>query len=145
MQDEYYYKNPPKTTGREYFTKQYIENALKFAPQNPEDIIATLTALTAKTIASAYERFVYPNVGINEVVVGGGGAYNPFLMKLLRTYIPKHIELKKHEDYGISSNFKEVMAFAVLGYCTYYNIPNNLPSCTGAKHRVVLGKITKHV
>ena len=145
MQDEYYYKNPPKTTGREYFTKQYIENALKFAPQNPEDIIATLTALTAKTIASAYERFVYPNVGINEVVVGGGGAYNPFLMKLLRTYIPKHIELKKHEDYGISSNFKEVMAFAVLGYCTYYNIPNNLPSCTGAKHRVVLGKITKYI
>ncbi len=142
MQDEYYFKNPPKTTGREYFSPQYIENALKFGPKNPEDIIATITALTAKTIASAYERFIYPDIEIDEVIIGGGGAYNPTLMKFLRYYLPKHIELKTHEDYGISNNFKEVMAFAVLGYCTYYNIPNNLPSCTGAKKRVVLGKIT---
>ena len=142
MQDEYYYKNPPKTTGREYFTPLYIENALKFAPENPEDIIATVTALTAKTIASAYERFIYPDIDIEEVIIGGGGAYNPAIMKFLRAYLPKHINLKTHEDYGISNNFKEVMAFAVLGYCTYYNIPNNLPACTGAKNRVVLGKVT---
>ncbi len=141
MQDDYYYKNPPKTTGREYFSPQYIENALKFAPKNPEDIIATVTALTAKTISSAYERFIYPDIDIKEVIVGGGGAYNPVLMKFLRSYLPKHIELKTHEDYGISNNFKEVMAFALLGYCTYYNIPNNLPSCTGAKKRVVMGKM----
>ena len=142
MQDEYYFKNPPKTTGREYFSKIYIENALKFAPDDPKDIIATVTALTAKTIAFAYERFVPED--INEVIIGGGGAYNPYLMKLLKLYLPKYIELKRHEDYGISSNFKEVMAFALLGYCTYYNIPNNLPSCTGAKRRVVMGKITKY-
>lgn len=141
MQDDYYYKNPPKTTGREYFSPKYIENALRFAPKNPEDIIATVTALTAKTIASAYERFIYPDIDIKEVIVGGGGAYNPALMKFLRSYLPKHIELKTHEDYGISNNFKEVMAFALLGYCTYYNIPNNLPSCTGAKKRVVMGKM----
>ncbi len=144
MQDEYYFKNPPKTTGREYFTPAYIENALKFAPKNPEDIIATVTALTAKTIASAYERFIYPDVDIDEVIIGGGGAYNPAIMKFLRSYLPKHIALKTHEDYGISNNFKEVMAFAVLGYCTYYNIPNNLPSCTGANRRVVLGKIVNY-
>lgn len=146
LQDEYYLKLPPKTTGREYFSEKYIENALKIAPQmgltDPKDIIATLTALTARSIADAYNRYVYPNVGIKEVVVGGGGAYNPTLMKFLRKYLPKHIELKTHEDYGISNNFKEVMAFALLGYCTYYNIPNNLPSCTGARKRVVLGKIT---
>lgn len=146
LQDEYYLKLPPKTTGREYFSEKYIENVLKIAPQmgltDPKDIIATLTALTAKSIADAYNRYVYPNVGIKEVVVGGGGAYNPTLMKFLRKYLPKHIELKTHEDYGISNNFKEVMAFALLGYCTYYNIPNNLPSCTGARKRVVLGKIT---
>lgn len=142
MQDEYYFKNPPKTTGREYFSPKYIENALKFGPSNPEDIIATVTALTAKTITSAYERFIYPNIDIDEVIIGGGGAYNPTLMKFIRRYLPKHIELKSHEDYNISNNFKEVMAFAVLGYCTYYNIPNNLPSCTGAKKRAVLGKIT---
>ena len=142
MQDEYYTIEPPKTTGREYFSPQYIENALKFAPEKKEDIIATVTALTAKTIASAYEKFVYPICDIKEVIVGGGGAYNPAIMKFLRSYLPKHIELKTHEDYGISNNFKEVMAFALLGYCTYYNIPNNLPSCTGASKRVVMGKLT---
>ncbi|MDR1167870.1 MAG: anhydro-N-acetylmuramic acid kinase [Heliobacteriaceae bacterium] len=139
MQDDYYFKNPPKTTGREYFSPQYIENALKSAPSAPEDIIATVTALTAKSAAAAYERFI--DRKLNEVIVGGGGAYNPVLMKFLRSYLPKYIELKTHEDYGISNNFKEAMAFALLGYCTYYGIPNNLPSCTGASKRVVLGKI----
>ena len=140
MQDEYYFKNPPKTTGREYFSPVYIENALKFGPENPKDIIATVTALTAKTIASAYERFV--DTDIEEVIIGGGGAYNPALMKFLRSYLPRHIKLKTHEDYGISNNFKEVMAFALLGYCRWYNIPNNLPSCTSAEKRVVMGKLT---
>lgn len=142
LQDEYYYLDPPKSTGREYFSPKYIENALKLAPQNPKDIIATVTALTAKTIANSYERFIYPNVGIHEAVICGGGAYNKTLMKYLRAYLPSYIDLKTCEDYGISNNFKEVMAFALLGYCTYYGIPNNLPCCTGAKKRVVMGKLT---
>lgn len=142
LQDEYYTIEPPKSTGREYFNTQYIENILKLAPKNPQDIIATLTALTAKTIADAYERFIYPQVGIHEAVICGGGAYNKTLMKFLRTYLPSYIDLKTCEDYGISNNFKEVMAFALLGYCTYYGIPNNLPCCTGAKKRVVMGKIS---
>lgn len=142
LQDEYYFMDPPKSTGREYFSPKYIENTLKFAPQNPKDIIATVTALTAKTIADSYERFIYPNVGIHEAVICGGGAYNKTLMKYLRTYLPSYIDLKTCEDYGISNNFKEVMAFALLGYCTYYGIPNNLPCCTGAKKRVVMGKLT---
>ena len=142
LQDEYYFMDPPKSTGREYFSPKYIENALKFAPQNPKDIIATVTALTAKTIAESYERFIYPNVGIHEAVICGGGAYNKTLMKYLRTYLPSYIDLKTCEDYEISNNFKEVMAFALLGYCTYYGIPNNLPCCTGAKKRVVMGKLT---
>lgn len=143
LQDEYYILPPPKTTGREYFSDKYIENALKFAPEQKEDIIATLTALTAKAIADSYARFVYPICEIKEVIIGGGGAYNKTLLKFLRQYLPKHINLKTHEDYGISNNFKEVMAFALLGYCTYYRIPNNLPLCTGANKRVVLGKITQ--
>ena len=142
LQDEYYFIDPPKSTGREYFSPKYIENTLKFAPQNPKDIIATVTALTAKTIADSYERFIYPNAGIHEAVICGGGAYNKTLMKYLRTYLPSYIDLKTCEDYGISNNFKEVMAFALLGYCTYYGIPNNLPCCTGAKKRVVMGKLT---
>jgi len=142
LQDEYYYIDPPKTTGREYFSTKYIENILKIAPENPTDIITTLTALTAKAIAQSYERFVYPNVNIDNVVIGGGGAYNKTLLKFLRSYLPKRIELKTHEDFGISNNYKEVMAFALLGYCNFYGIPNNLPYCTGAKKRTVLGKVT---
>ena len=141
LQDEYYFKNPPKTTGREYFNARYIENALRFAPSEPKDIVATVTALSAKTIIQAYERFILPDIDIEEVVIGGGGAYNPTLMKFLRTYLPDGIELKTHEDYGISNNYKEVMAFALLGYCNYYGIANNLPECTGASKRVKIGKV----
>ena len=142
LADEYYFIEPPKSTGREYFSTQYIENALKYAPSDPKDIIATVTALTARTIAQSYERFIYPNVGLHEAVICGGGAYNKTLMKMLRTYLPKHIDLTTCEDYGISNNFKEVMAFALLGFCAYYGIPNNLPCCTGAKKRIVMGKFT---
>lgn len=142
LQDEYYYMEPPKTTGREYFSNKYIENILKSAPTEKEDIIATLTALTAKTIAQSYERFVYPNINIDTAVICGGGAYNKTLMKFLRSYLPKHVDLKTCDDYDISNNYKEVMAFALLGYCNFYNIPNNLPCCTGADKRAVLGKVT---
>lgn len=142
LADEYYFIEPPKSTGREYFSTHYIENALKYAPADPKDIIATVTALTARTIAQSYERFIYPNVGLHEAVICGGGAYNKTLMKMLRTYLPKHIDLTTCEDYGISNNFKEVMAFALLGFCAYYGIPNNLPCCTGANKRVVMGKLT---
>ncbi len=140
LQDDYYFNKPPKTTGREHFSVSYIENILKIAPSEPKDIIATLTALTAKSIAQSYERFIYDKAKINQVIIGGGGAYNPYLMKLLRIYLPKNIKLKTHEDFGISNNFKEVMAFALLGYCCYYKIPNNVPSCTGAGGPLVLGK-----
>lgn len=142
LQDEYYFLEPPKTTGREYFSVKYIENILKTAPSEPKDVISTLTALTAKTISQAYERFVYPQAHVDRAVIGGGGAYNKTMMKFLRMYLPNRIELKTHEDYGISNNYKEVMAFALLGYCNFYNIPSNIPSCTGANKRVVLGKVT---
>ena len=79
----------------------------------------------------------------DETIIGGGGAYNPVLMKYLRKYLPKSVALKTHEDYNISNNYKEVMAFALLGYCTYYGITNNLPACTGAGKRVILGKISR--
>ncbi len=140
LQDEYYFAPPPKTTGREYFNENYIENILKIAPKEDADIIATLTALTAKSIVQAYERFVFPLTAPQSVIVGGGGAYNKAIMKFLKRYLPENIELKTHEDFGLSNNFKEAMAFALLGYCAFYGIPNNLPECTGAGKRVVMGK-----
>ena len=142
LKDEYYFKEPPKTTGREYFSAEYIENALKKAPENKYDIMATVTALTAKNIALSYERFIYNKTNIDEIILGGGGAYNLFLKKMIQNYVPKNILVKTHEDYDISNNFKEVIAFALLGYCTYYRRPNNLPSCTGAKKRVIMGQIS---
>ena len=141
LKDEYYSIEPPKTTGREYFSVEYIENKLKKAPENKYDIMATVTALTAKNISLSYEKFVYKKTNIDEIILGGGGAYNLTLKKMIKEYIPNNISLKTHEDYDISNNFKEVMAFALLGYCTYYRIPNNLPSCTGAKKKVILGQI----
>ena len=142
LQDEYYTLPPPKTTGREYFSEKYIENKLLKAPKNKYDIMATVTALTAKNIALSYERFIYDKTNIDEVILGGGGAYNLTLKKMIGDYLPKNILVKTHEDYDISNNFKEVMAFALLGYCTYYKIPNNLPSCTGAKKEVIMGQIS---
>lgn len=141
LKDEYYFMPPPKTTGREHFSAEYIEKFLKTAPKSPKDIIATLTALTAKTISLAYERFVFTKANVNNVIIGGGGAYNKTMMRMLKDYLPENIELKTHEDFGISNNYKEAMAFALLGYCNFYNIPNNVPSCTGANRPLVLGKM----
>lgn len=141
LEDEYYFMAPPKTTGREHFSAEYIENFLKTAPKDPKDIITTLAALTAKTIAQAYERFVFNKADVENVVIGGGGAYNKTMMRMLKACLPEKLKLKTHEDYGISNNYKEAMAFALLGYCTFYNIPNNIPACTGASKELVLGKM----
>ena len=81
-------------------------------------------------------------MAVDTVILGGGGVYNKTLQKLIRQYLPKYIDLKTLEDYGISNNFKDIMSFALLGYCNYYGITNNLPNCTGAEKRVILGKIT---
>ena len=144
LKDEYYYKEPPKTTGREHFSKEYIEEKLKFAPEDKKDIVSTLTALTSKTIAMAYNDFVFKKAKVDKVIVGGGGAYNKTMMNMLKDFLPDCVELKTHDDFNISNNYKEAMAFALLGYCTFYNIPNNVPSCTGAIKPVVLGKFCKN-
>ena len=77
---------------------------------------------------------------LDEIVLGGGGAYNKTLIKYLRFLLPD-ISIKTHADYGINDKYKEALAFAMLGYCTVNRIANNLPSCTGAKSKVVMGEI----
>ena len=141
MKEEYFSISPPKTTGRELFGKDYAEKILKNAPKNPYDIIATLTALTAKSIYKAYYDFIFPKTSIDELILGGGGAYNPEITKYLKKYFDKTTKILTHEDFGISNKFKEAMAFALLAYTTCYKIPNNVPSCTGASNKRVLGKI----
>ena len=114
LKDEYYSIEPPKTTGREYFSVEYIENKLKKAPENKYDIMATVTALTAKNISLSYEKFVYKKTNIDEIILGGGGAYNLTLKKMIKEYIPNNISLKTHEDYDISNNFKEVSYISLI-------------------------------
>lgn len=141
MNDVYYKQIPPKTTGREKFSKDYAEKILQNAPENKCDIITTISALTAKSIYKAYQDFIFPKTSIKEIILGGGGAYNPFIVEQLKQLFGSEIKILKHEDYGISSKFKEALAFALLAYTTFYNIPNNIPSCTGALNKRVLGKI----
>ncbi len=140
IKDDYYDIIPPKSTGREHFNDNYAENMLKYAPNNKYDIIRTITELTAKTIYESYEKFVFPNTSIEEIVIGGGGAYNPVLMNSLRRYFGT-IPVKTHDDFGINSKHKECLAFAILGMNTYLKRTNNVPSCTGADRDVVMGKI----
>lgn len=141
LDEPYYRQTPPKTTGRELFSSEYIEEKLKRAPDNLYDIIATVTALSAHSIFDAYKNFIFPHAIPEEIVLGGGGAYNKFLTTYLQKLF-KDIPIKTHEDFGIPNKYKEAMAFAILGYFTMKKLPNNIPSCTGAKRPVIMGKVS---
>ncbi len=143
LKESYYFKAPPKTTGRELFSVQYAEKILETAPGNPYDVMATITELTAKVISDSYKMFVFPKTNIDEVVLGGGGALNPLLTTRLKHHIGLNIPVKTHEDFGIPNKLKEAIAFALLAYTSFYKIPNNVPVCTGAKKKVILGKIAQ--
>lgn len=140
LEEPYYSKLPPKTTGRELFNNEYAEKMYKTAPNKREDVISTITALTAKVITDSYKNFILPKTEIDEVVLGGGGAYNKTLIKYMNEYMPE-LTIKTHEDFGIPNKLKEAIAFAYLGYFTLNKEPNNVPSCTGADMPVVMGKI----
>jgi anhydro-N-acetylmuramic acid kinase len=133
---------PPKTAGREQFGAAFAAQVWARARAQGlagEDIVATLTAWTAASIAAAYRRFL-PRPP-DEVILGGGGASNPTLVTMLRACLAP-ATVNSHKAVGLSSDAKEAIAFAVLAYETIHGRPGNLPSCTGARKRVVLGKIT---
>lgn len=128
----------PKTTGREVFGKVFsgdLYNKGKNLGLSDEDIVATATCLTAYSISQA----IYP-FNIDELVVGGGGAYNRSLLKMLKDLLPG-TEIRTHEDFGIPNQAKEALAFAILANEVIFNSPNNVPSATGAVRKVVMGKI----
>lgn len=142
MAHPYLALSPPKTTGREQFGAPFGAEVWAQAEAGGlrgEDVVATLTAFTAASIADAYRRFL-PQLP-DEVILGGGGASNPTLVAMLgRRLVPTCVTT--HEALGLSSDAKEAMAFAVLAYETIHGRPGNLPACTGAGTRTVLGKIT---
>jgi len=141
---------PPKTTGREEFGESFLHRVLGCARRrrlSDSDLMATLTDFTAATIADAYHRFVLPKlVGRQraelEVILGGGGAKNPVLRRLLQDRL-EGITLRDHEDFGIANTAKEALAFAILAYETLHGRPANVPSATGARHPVILGKLVR--
>jgi anhydro-N-acetylmuramic acid kinase len=138
----YYVMKPPKTTGRELFSARMAADLIREARErglNDDSILATLTVLTAQTIADAYQQFAPAPIG--DVILGGGGARNPLLVDLLRGLL-QPAQVLTHEDVGLDSDNKEALVFAVLAYETWHNRPGNYPPLTGAHHPVVLGQIT---
>lgn len=138
----------PKTTGREEFGEPFVQRTLNSARKlrlPDADIVATATAFTATSIVDAYERFVFPKLTGNgrktlQVILGGGGAKNATLRKMLAARVAP-ATLLTQDDLGWSNAGKEALAFAVLAHETLQGKPSNVPSATGARRAVVLGKI----
>lgn len=141
MDDVYFHRTPPKTTGREHFGVQFARRILMESPGlRIEDLIATATALTAESIAAAYRDFVFPRGPIDQIIVGGGGAQNPTLMHMIRERLP-NIPLLSHEDLGIDSNAKEAIALAIIANDAVAGLNTNISGATGGRP-TVLGKIS---
>jgi anhydro-N-acetylmuramic acid kinase len=144
LAEPYYQMAPPKTTGRELFGDAYGAGVVDHAEAmgaGPADVVATLTALTARSIADAYARFG-PAAGIDEVIVAGGGARNPVLLNMLRAALPPGVPIALHDAYGLPAKAKEATVFALLGYAGLHGCPGTLPSCTGATRPAIPGAIT---
>lgn len=138
LKDPYLAKQPPKTTGREYFGKEFVEKLLAFGDYPLTDILATATRFTAESIALSLQRFA-PRMPAR-LVVGGGGSRNPTLLRFLQEALPE-CRVQVQEDLGLDSDAKEAVAFAILANEALFGICNNAPSATGAKHGVVMGRI----
>jgi anhydro-N-acetylmuramic acid kinase len=162
MEHPFVRRRPPKTTGREEFGKQFTDSLLSHARRKmrlPDaDIVATVTAFTAASIAEAYQRFVLPGIDDRrsleklQIILGGGGAKNPVLRRMLVEEIGKRMPipgvemeglLLTHEDFGIPNSAKEALAFAIMAHETLAGRPSNVPSATGATRQVILGKIVR--
>jgi anhydro-N-acetylmuramic acid kinase len=134
---------PPKSAGREQFGPYFIQQFfLKRRSARPEDLLRTATELTARTIADALERFVLGKILIRRLIISGGGAHNRLLMARLGELLP-NLRIHRADEFGLEVDAKEAIAFAVLADRTMHGLPGNLPSVTGARRPVVLGKISR--
>lgn len=134
---------PPKTTGREEFGAAYLRRVLTQVRRwhvRRADLVATLTTFTARAVADQIGRFVRPRVGLDELIVAGGGAENLVLMASLQQLLPD-VKLSPCDDQGLPTRALEAVAFAVLAREAYEGRPNNVPAATGAARPVVMGKI----
>ena len=156
LRRSFFHQRPPKTAGREQFGREYVAAFLRLCGRaDRHDILATATALTARSIGLAVKHFALPADAVNlpegsrwpsryrEMVVSGGGTRNAWLLRMLREELaPLRIRVKTSDDFGLPSEAKEAVAFALLAYQTWRRLPSNVPSATGAKHAAILGKIS---
>ncbi|MCT9083564.1 anhydro-N-acetylmuramic acid kinase [Streptomyces fulvoviolaceus] len=137
LAEPYYALPAPRTTGKELFHLGYLREALAgLGTLSAEDVVATLTLLTARTVADAVRA-----QGATEVIASGGGTRNPVLMRELGRLLPG-VALRTSDELGLPSAAKEAYAFAVLGFLTVHGLPGTAPASTGARHARVLGSLT---
>lgn len=136
LKDEYFLKPYPKSTGREKYSEEFLNDLIDECFSrgvNKEDIITTLTAFTAEAIIDQYHRFLPV---VDKIILAGGGINNHYLFNYLKTKLKTKIEKSSNGD------MLEAIGFALLGYATIRRIPSNIIKVTGAKKSVVLGNIT---
>lgn len=139
----YLQREPPKCTGREEFGDHFIGALVERARRMrvaDADLVATVTVFSARAMVDSYRRFIMPRGPIDEIIVGGGGVHNPVLMDHLRR-LAAPIAVRTHTSYGIPDDAREALTWAVLANETIHGNAANLPGVTGARRRVVLGKI----
>jgi len=162
LRQAFFRQSPPKTAGREEFGREFVmefearcrnsllskadaasSKAARSVKNRNEDAIATATALTSRSIEKAIEKHVLSRGKFTELIVSGGGTRNATLMDWLAN--ETHglgLRVRVSDEFGIPSEAKEAVAFAVLAFETWHRRPSNVPSATGAKRAVVLGKIS---
>lgn len=141
LEHPFFRQPPPKSTGRELFGPAYLQACIAASTQfglSDADLLATLTELTAAAIVLNYQRFL-PQMPA-EVLLCGGGSHNTYLKQRLQALLGS-IPLLTTDQVGLSADYKEAIAFAVLAYWRQQGIPGNLPSVTGAASAVPLGEM----
>ncbi len=141
LKNDYFQQSPPKSTGRELFGETYLQACLADAQRwqlNPADFLASLTELTAASIVHSYQTFL-PHLP-DRVFLCGGGGRNLYLKKRIQALLPS-VPVLTTDEVGLSADFKEAIAFAVLGYWRKMGITGNLSQVTGASQSVLLGEI----
>ncbi len=144
MRNPYFRRHPPKSTGREEFGAHFLEQVRRRAVSIGvigDDLVATVTALTARSIADAIERFVKPLDRLDQLIATGGGARNPTLLRMLRGYL-SNVAVLTADAVGVDGDALEAVAFAILGYQMLRGWQGNIPSVTGARAPAILGKLT---
>jgi anhydro-N-acetylmuramic acid kinase len=141
----FFRQKPPRTAGREEFGREYVSRFLQLCRgASKPDVVTTATALTARTITDAVKRHVLKrNQSFQEMIISGGGTKNPTLVAMLHGELNAlGIALRFSDEFGVPSEAKEALAFALLAHETWHQRPSNVPSATGAKRPAILGKIS---